>query len=96
MIGAVAVRETEPNIRDLIQLHKATGNYQDAIACYNQITSYPKEHRVISNEARSHLFCFLDIGLPKDAADRAASYLKEDSSLSEVLAPVQVHAGERF
>ena len=89
MIGAAAVRKTVPEIKDMIQLHKATGNYQDAISCYNQIRADP-----IRSSPLEHLFCYLDIGLPKAAADSAAAYLKEDSSLSELLAPVQVHAGE--
>ena len=87
MIGAAAVRETEPDMRDLVHLHKATGNYQDAIACYEKIKSKPAEHLM-------HIKSLLDIGLPKAAADRAAAYIKEDSSLTEILCPLQVHAGE--
>lgn len=84
VIGAAAVRETEPGMQDLIHLHTATGNYQDAIACYDKMKTDPWRH----------LSCLLDIGLPKAAADRAAAYIKEDSSLSKLLAAAQVDAGE--
>ena len=84
VIGAAAVKETEPGIQDLIHLHKATGNYQDAIACYDKMKTDPA----------SHLHCLLEIGLPKAEADRAAAYIKEDSSLSQFLAAAQVDAGK--
>ena len=57
---------------------------QDALACYSQSGTSPLQH----------VFCFLDMGLPQKAADRAAAYIKEDANLSEILAPAQVHAGE--
>ena len=57
---------------------------QDALACYAQSGASPLEH----------VLCFLDMGLPQRAADRAAAYIKEDANLSEILAPAQVHAGE--
>ena len=87
MIGAAAVSETEPDMRDLVHLHKATGNYHDAITCYEKIKSNPTEHLM-------HIASLLDIGLPKAAADRAAAYLKENSRLTEILSPLQAHAGK--
>ena len=34
VMGVAAIRQSEPSLTDLVQLHRATGNYQDAATCY--------------------------------------------------------------
>ena len=87
--GLGAAREEEPGLPDLIQQHEATGNYQDALSCYEKLEeSDMTEVESLAGQVR----CYLNIDQPVTAASLAAGLVAQDQLLARELAPLQAEA----
>ena len=83
VMGAAIVREEEAKLEELIMQHEATGNYQDALCCYE---------RQGGVDNLGHINCYLSIDQPATAASLAAGLVAKQADLMVELAPTQVEA----
>merc|ERR1719470_99881 len=90
VLGVAAVREEEPKLDDLILQHEATGNYQDALCCYE------RQGKTVGGDVQSVnlgiIQCYLSIDQPATAASLAAGLVAKQRDLSVDLAPLQTEA----
>lgn len=83
MLGVSAIREEEPDLADLIQLHQATGKYHDALSCY----------QIYNQDPHGQIRCYLDLNQPQTARALGEHFMKTaDQQLQADLVPLQVEA----
>ena len=83
VLGVAALLKEEPEMTELIQLHQATGNHQDALSCYE----------ISGQDPLGQIRCYLDLSQPQVAASVAANLVKQaDAQLQQDLVPLQVEA----
>jgi len=83
VMGVAFVREEEAKLEELIMQHEATGNYQDALCCYE---------RQGGIDNLGHINCYLSIDQPATAASLAAGLVAKQADLMVELAPTQAEA----
>ena len=82
VLGVASMRDHDPSLGELIQLHEATGNYQDALSCY----------KLHPGDPFGHVQMYLNIDQPHTAAAMAARLGQYHEEISSRLAPLQVEA----
>ena len=84
--GVAAMRE-DPSLREQVELHQATGNYPDALACLQLMK--PEESVLHTVDL---IQCYLDMDQPNTASVLAARLSREQPDVAGDLAGLQTEA----
>ena len=87
--GLAEIRQKKPPLEELIHYHQVTGNFQDALACYESLGKSQKD----SIELKSGMLrCYLEIDQPHSASMLTKGFIKQDLELKQDLLKYQIEA----
>ena len=101
--GLVKTRKSDPSIGELMEQHRITGNYQDALACCESMgrTHLLKtaaaqtnlaQKKVSPKLAGSILKCYLEMDQPHTASTLAKGLVESNPDLSEELKVIELES----
>ena len=86
VVGISAVRGEEPSLESKIMYNMATGNFQDALCCFE------RQIKDGNTNYSGLIQCYLNIDQPSKAANLSAGLIAKDASWAKDLAPLQAEA----
>ena len=87
--GLAKIRPKKPTLEELIHQHQVTGNFQDALSCYESLGKTMKD----SLELKSGLLkCYLEMDQPHSASTLAKGLVAKDPDNEQELLKYQIEA----
>ena len=102
--GLVKTRKSDPSIGELMEQHRITGNYQDALACCESMgrthllktaaaqQTNGAQKKVSPKLAGSILKCYLEMDQPHTASTLAKGLVESNPDLSEELKVIELES----
>ncbi len=95
VVGAASIREAAATLEERIFLHQATGNFQDALGCYEGLSknsSFGGSGQDDADAICGTLECYLRLDRPQTAATLAKGKLSSSPELKDSLTGYQLEA----
>ena len=89
MYGLAKKRPVKPSLEELIHHHQVTGQFQDALACYERLG---KDRRYSTELKSGMLRCYLEMDQPHSTSMLVKGFMEQDPETKDELMKYQIES----